>query len=59
VTPQIGATPQAPQVFASAATSEVIGGLSAGAKYTFTVSATNVYGTGSPSSASRAVTITP
>lgn len=56
VTPYIGATPQAPRVFTSTATTQVITGLTNKVTYTFKVAATNVAGTGAPSAASAAVT---
>jgi hypothetical protein len=56
VTPYVGGTAQAPYVFASAATSQVVGGLSNGTTYTFTVTAENSVGTSSPSNPSVPVT---
>jgi putative nucleotidyltransferase with HDIG domain len=56
VTPYVAGTSQTPSVFGSTATSQVVGGLSNGTTYTFTVTATNSVGTSSPSSPSIAVT---
>jgi predicted acyl esterase len=49
VTPSIGAVAQAPRVFSSTATTQVITGLANGTTYTFTVAATNPVGTGAAS----------
>jgi predicted phage tail protein len=46
VTPIVGGTPQAPRLFASTATSQVITGLTNGTTYTFAVAAVNGRGTG-------------
>lgn len=56
VTPYVGGAAQTPYVFTSAATSQVVGGLSNGTTYTFTVTATNSVGTSSPSNPSVPVT---
>ena len=56
VTPSIGGVAQAPQAFASTATSQTISGLANGTTYTFKVAATNSIGTGTASAASNAVT---
>jgi titin len=56
VTPFIGASAQTPVVFASAATSQTVTGLTNGTAYTFKVKATNAAGTGADSAASAAIT---
>ncbi len=56
VTPYVGSAAQAPHVFASAATSEVVSGLTNGTTYTFTVTATNAEGSSTPSAPSSQVT---
>ena len=56
VTPYIGTAAQAPQTFASTATSQSITGLTAGTAYTFTVAARNAAGTGPASASSAPVT---
>ena len=56
VTPYLGATAQAPRVFNTTATQQVITGLTSGASYTFRVAAVNAVGTGVPT-VSPAVTI--
>ncbi|MCU1453985.1 MAG: Sugar lactone lactonase YvrE [Acidimicrobiales bacterium] len=58
VTPYIGSAAQAPRPFASTATSQVIGGLSAGTGYSFTVAARNSAGTGTASVRTAVVTPT-
>jgi Domain of unknown function (DUF1929)/Fibronectin type III domain/Glyoxal oxidase N-terminus len=56
VTPYLGTTALAPTSVDGGTTSTTITGLTNGSAYTFTVSATNAIGTGSPSLASNAVT---
>lgn len=56
VTPYLGATAQAPRVFNSTATQQVVTGLTSGAQYTFRVAAVNAVGTGTQT-VSPAVTI--
>ena len=56
VTPYVGSVAQTAIRFASTATSEAIGGLTTGTKYTFTVAAGNTYGTGQTSPQSVEVT---
>ncbi|MCU1496786.1 MAG: Serine metalloprotease [Acidimicrobiales bacterium] len=55
VTPYIGAAAQAPQAFASTATTQTLTGLANGSLYTFKVAATNGAGTGAQSAASAAM----
>jgi hypothetical protein len=55
VTPYIGATAQTPVEVSGATTSVIVKGLTNGASYTFTVSATNALGTGPASPPSGAV----
>jgi large repetitive protein len=57
VTPYVGGVAQAPQTFASTATTQTVTGLTGGTTYTFTVAAQNAAGTGPASAASEAVTI--
>jgi predicted lipoprotein with Yx(FWY)xxD motif len=57
VTPFLGTRALTPRAFHSNKTSEVITGLVNGKSYTFTVAAHNALGTGTPSDASRSVTI--
>jgi hypothetical protein len=61
VTPYIGSTAQTPVTVTGSppATSTTVTGLTNGTAYTFTVSATNVIGTGPASTPSNAVTPTP
>lgn len=56
VTPFIGSTAQAPQVFASTATAQVVTGLTNGTAYTFRVAATSAAGTGANSVPSVGIT---
>lgn len=55
VTPYVGGKAELPQSFESSATTEAVTGLSNGTSYSFTVTATNVVGSGPPSAASPAV----
>ncbi len=56
ITPYIGNTPQAPQVFNTPATADTIVGLTNGTSYTFKVAAINAAGTGPDSPSSNKVT---
>ena len=56
VTPYIGAAAQPPQSFGGTATTQRITGLTPGTAYTFTVTAQNAAGSGTPSAHSAAVT---
>ncbi|WP_216363487.1 putative Ig domain-containing protein [Subtercola boreus] len=56
VTPYLGSTAQAAQVFTGTATTQSVVGLTPGAAYTFTVSAQNAAGSGAASARSTAVT---
>jgi titin len=56
ITPYIGSVAQAPQTFASTATSQVVTGLTNGTTYTFQVKATNAWGD-SPISTSAAIKV--
>jgi uncharacterized protein YkwD len=58
VTPYVGATAQTVRTFTTAATTQVITGLTNGTAYTFRVQAVNAIGTGALSAASTAVTPT-
>jgi len=57
VTPLLAGVPQAPTTFNSAATAEVVTGLTNGGNYTFTVAAFNVNGSGPASAPGGATTI--
>ena len=57
VTPYIGTVAQAPRLFASAATSQVITGLTNGTAYTFAVSAVNARGTGPATTTPTAIIV--
>jgi uncharacterized repeat protein (TIGR01451 family) len=57
VTPYIAGVAQVPQTFLGAATTRTVTGLTAGTTYTFTVTATNVVGSGPASATSAPVTI--
>ena len=59
VTPYLNGTAQTPIKTNSTATTYTVTGLTNGTTYTFTVAASNAIGTGSPSTASAAVTPTP
>ena len=56
VTPYAGGVARAPATFPSSATSEVVGGLTNGTTYSFTVTGTNAVGSGVPSGLSPSVT---
>lgn len=56
ITPYIGTVSQGSEYFASASTTEVLGGLTNGTAYTFTVAAVNNAGVGAASLPSNAVT---
>ncbi|MCU1356239.1 MAG: hypothetical protein JWM89_1657 [Acidimicrobiales bacterium] len=56
VTPYVGAAAQAPQVFDSIATTQVVAGLTNGTTYTFRVAAKNLVGIGAESAESAAIT---
>jgi Bacterial Ig-like domain (group 3)/Fibronectin type III domain len=56
ITPYIGQNAQTPILTGSAATSQIVSGLTNGTAYTFTVAAINSAGTGAASAASAAVT---
>jgi hypothetical protein len=56
VTPYIGAAAQTPDTVSPSTTSQVMGGLTNGTTYTFTVTATNAVGSGAPSTHSSPVT---
>jgi len=56
VTPYVGGGAQAPRVYNSTATTQVVTGLTNGTTYTFKVAARNTYGTGAQSVTSNAVT---
>jgi hypothetical protein len=58
ITPYIGSSAQTPVSAGGSATSKVVGGLTAGTSYTFTVQATNPSGTGPESAHSNAVSPT-
>ena len=58
VTPYIGASAQTPTNVSAPATSTTVNGLTAGTAYTFTVTASNAAGRGTPSAASNSVTPT-
>jgi len=57
ITPYKGTAPQPPITFNSAATTETVGGLTAGSTYVFRIAAENVNGTGSLSPPTNAVTL--
>ena len=57
MTPYIGTVAQAPRLFASAATSQVITGLTNGTAYTFAVSAVNARGTGPATTTPTAIIV--
>ena len=56
VTPYIGGVAQSPVTFDSTATTQTVTGLTNGSTYTFTVAASNAFGTGPKSAASNPVT---
>ncbi|RFA10366.1 hypothetical protein B7R54_14985 [Subtercola boreus] len=56
VTPYLGNTAQAAQVFTGTATTQTVVGLTPGSAYTFTVAAQNAAGTGAASARSTAIT---
>ncbi|WP_326819912.1 DUF7927 domain-containing protein [Streptosporangium sp. NBC_01756] len=56
VTPYISGVAQTPVVFDASTTVRTLTGLTTAVPYTFTVAAVNAFGTGSPSTASNAVT---
>ena len=58
VTPYLGVAAQPPRTFMSIATTETVAGLQSGKSYTFTVAATNAWGTGKASKPSNRVTPT-
>ncbi|MCU1351491.1 MAG: hypothetical protein JWM05_700, partial [Acidimicrobiales bacterium] len=58
VTPIVAGVAQAPRTFGSAATAQVITGLTTGCPYTFVVSAINARGTGAASGPSATITPT-
>ena len=57
VTPYLGAVAQPASLFDASVTTRTVTGLTAGATYTFTVSATNAVGTGAESGPSSSVTL--